>query len=345
MIRAAIVNDLPMAVEALRRALSAAPDVEVAWTARDGAEAVDKCAKDRPDVVLMDLIMPVMDGVEATRRIMKESPCAILVVTATVSGNAGKVFEAMGHGALDAAPTPELGAGGGVSGADELLKKIRTISKLLSKPVPAGSKAPAPKIQAIPDGLPPLAVIGSSTGGPKALAAILAAFPRRFPAAIVIVQHVDARFAGGLADWLGGQCALPTVVAVPGDRIRPGVVHVAGTNDHLIMRRDLTLDYEAEPVDYPYRPSVDAFFASVAEHWPRPGAAALLTGMGRDGAKGLLRLRRAGWRTIAQDEATSVVYGMPKAAVELDAAMIVLPLRDIAQAIMDKLSIRSDAYV
>lgn len=343
MIRAAIVNDLPMAVEALRRSLAASPDVELAWVARDGAEAVAKCAEDLPDVVLMDLIMPVMDGVEATRRIMRETPCAILVVTATVSGNAGKVFEAMGHGALDAVATPALGTDGAVFGGADLLKKISIVAKLLSKQGAAPVKtAPAPPPGA--QGLPPLAVIGASTGGPKALATVLAEMPRNLPAALVVIQHVDVRFAEGLAEWLGRQCPLRTAVAAEGQRLAPGVVHVAGTNDHLVLRPDLTLAYQAEPLDYPYRPSVDAFFHSVAEYWPTPGVAALLTGMGRDGAKGLLALRGKGWRTIAQDEATSVVYGMPKAAAEIGAAASILPLPDIARAIIDNVNHRSVAH-
>lgn len=345
MIRAAIVNDLPMAVAALRRALDAAPGVEVAWTAKDGAEAVEQCARDVPDVILMDLIMPVMDGVEATRRIMRESPCAILVVTATVSGNAGKVFEAMGHGALDAVATPVLGPEGDVSGGEELLRKIFTIAKLLSRPGgPQGRAAPAPAPRP-PEGRPGLAVIGASTGGPKAVADILAGMPRDLDAALVVVQHVDMRFADGLAEWLGSQSPLPVRVAGDGQGLAPGVVHVAGTNDHLVLRPDLTLGYQADPVDYPYRPSVDTFFESVARYWPCPGVAALLTGMGRDGAKGLLALRRAGWTTIAQDQATCVVYGMPKAAVEMGAARLVLPLPDIARAMCDTLASRSVSHV
>src|SRR3989442_12517502 len=129
--RIAIVNDMLIAVEALRRVVSGAPGYQVAWMARDGAEAVVKCAADTPDLILMDLIMPGLDGVEATRQIMMESPCAILVVTATVSGNAPKVFEAMGFGALDAVNTPVLGAHGKLEGATALLNKIATIGKLI----------------------------------------------------------------------------------------------------------------------------------------------------------------------------------------------------------------------
>ena len=194
--RIAIVNDVLMAVEALRRIVTSVPDYQVAWMARDGAEAVTKCALDTPDVILMDLMMPVMDGAEATRRIMKDSPCAILVVTATVEGHSAKVFEAMGYGALDAVNTPVLGSGGDLRGGRDLLAKIAVIGKLIGKKT---SLTRPPVVKSSPPILStprlPLIAIGSSTGGPKALAEILAPLPARLGAAIVIVQHVDV-FAG-----------------------------------------------------------------------------------------------------------------------------------------------------
>ncbi|MFM7144187.1 MAG: response regulator, partial [Alphaproteobacteria bacterium] len=141
--RVGIVNDLRLAAEALRRTVVAAPGLDVAWIAKDGAEAVGLCASDPPDVVLMDLVMPTMDGVEATRRIMRETPCPILVVTATVQGNLSKVYEAMSHGALDAVATPVLGRYGDVSGGDELVRKVRTIARLIGRE-PAGPAAATP---------------------------------------------------------------------------------------------------------------------------------------------------------------------------------------------------------
>ncbi|HOL73391.1 MAG TPA: chemotaxis response regulator protein-glutamate methylesterase [Bryobacteraceae bacterium] len=323
--RIAIVNDLPMAVEILRRVVLSVPGYEVAWIARNGAEAVEKCAADRPDLILMDLIMPVMDGVEATRRIMKETPCAILVVTATVAGNAAKVFEAMGLGALDAIATPAYVPGEGLRGDSELLKKIATIQMLISgaRAPAAAASAPAPT---------PLIAIGASTGGPAALVDVLSRMPHDAGAAIVVVQHVDAQFAPGLAAWLGEQCVLPVVLAREGERPARNTVYLAGTNDHLVFGADQAFHYTREPTDYPYRPSVDAFFLSVKRHWQTKGAAILLTGMGRDGATGLLALRQAGWHTIAQDRQTSLVYGMPKAAADLNAAVEVLPVSAIATA-------------
>lgn len=332
--RIGIVNDLQLAVEALRRVVLGVPGYRIAWVAKNGAEAVEKCARDVPDLILMNLVMPVMDGVEATRRIMEKTPCAILLVTDTVAGNAGKVFEAMGCGALDAVCTPVLGSADAAEGAEPLLAKMRTLSKLVNKPVefePAITRRDRLTGAAH---LPPLVAIGASTGGPKALAETLGNLPSDFSAAIIVIQHVDVQFAPGLADWLGTQCRLPVKLADKGSRPQAGTVLVAGSNDHLVFNPDLALRYTAEPRDYQYRPSVDAFFRSAAEYWPRKDVAALLTGMGRDGAQGLLALRRAGWHTIAQDRTTSVLYGMPKAAVELEAAVEVLPLAEIAPAII-----------
>jgi two-component system response regulator WspF len=327
--RIAIVNDLAMASKVLRSLVASVPEYQVAWTAADGAEAVRLCAQDRPDLILMDLIMPVMDGVEATRLIMKQSPCAILVVTASVSGNSSKVFEAMGHGALDAVATPA-----GAPGSQELLRKISRIAKLIGV-----NARPAPEPVARPAAytFPRLVAIGASTGGPKALATVLQGLPADLDAAVAIVQHLDVQFAAGLSEWLNEQTELPVSLAREGMRPQSGEVYVAGTNDHLVLGADLAFHYTAEPTDYPYRPSVDEFFASVGRHCSRPGLAAVLTGMGRDGARGLLALRQAGWHTIAQDEKSCIVYGMPKAAYEVGAAVEVLPLEQMTSAIVRKI--------
>ena len=317
--RIAIVNDILIAVEILRRTIQKNPDYEIAWIASNGAEAVEKSIQDPPDLILMDLIMPVMNGVEATRQIMAKAQCAILVVTATVESNVAMVFEAMGYGALDAVNTPILKGHDQIEkGGKALLNKIEKIEKLIDK-----------------SNSPPLIVIGSSTGGPKVLAELLCSLPKNFNAAIVIIQHVDAQFASGLAQWLHNQTPLPVRVAHEDCYLEGGVVLLAGTNDHMILTPSLCLKYTSEPVDYPYRPSVNTFFASVAEYWPRKGVGVLLTGIGNDGAQGLLSLRRAGWHTIAQNKESSVVYGMPKAAAELGAAVRVLSLKEIIQDLID----------
>jgi two-component system, chemotaxis family, response regulator WspF len=339
-VRIAIVNDLPLAMEALRRVVTSEKQHQIAWIAYDGAEAVDKCAADTPDLVLMDLIMPVMDGVEATKRIMENSPCAVLVVTATVTGNASKVFDAMGHGALDAVNTPVLGLTGSVQGGSVLLSKIQTIGKLIGKPLPRiGRFSKEQSFRFSSDGSTnrarSLVAIAASTGGPLVIAKLLRNLPKDFAASVIVVQHVDAEFAPGLADWLQTETSRPVRLIQPNDRPEDYGILLAATNDHLILTPARSLHYSPEPKDYPYRPSADVFFRSLAEHWTGSGAAVLLTGMGRDGAEGLLTLRQNNWLTIAQNRQTSIVYGMPKAAAELNAAEKVLPDHEIGQALTE----------
>ncbi|MBD2774156.1 chemotaxis response regulator protein-glutamate methylesterase [Iningainema tapete] len=330
--RIAIVNDMPIAQEALRRVLVTIPEYEIAWIAGDGVSAVTKCAADTPDLILMDLFMPIMNGVEATRQIMANSPCPILIVTSAVSDRMSQVFEAMGYGALDAINTPVLNPDGSISG-DAVLAKIATIAKLSGK-----SAHRNPKSKSNSKSLPPLLAIGSSTGGPQALATLLSGLSKNFSAGVVIIQHVDSQFASGLAEWLSNYSPLPIRLAVAGEQIQPGKVLIAATNDHLVLQPTLVLKYTKEPRDFPYRPSVDVFFNSVAQHWHGKGVGVLLTGMGRDGGEGMKALRSVGWHTIAQDQATSVVYGMPKAAADLKAAVEILPINAIAKACQEHLS-------
>lgn len=339
--RIGIVNDMALAREALRRVVLSSPAHQVAWLANDGAEAIAATRRDTPDLILMDLIMPVVDGAEAIRRIMAETPCPILVVTATVSGHFGKVYEAMGHGALDAVDTPTLGPRGELRGGEGLLSKIGTVAKLTGKPVKSVESlvVNTPK----PSGMwseETLVAIGASTGGPNALAEVVTAFPKDWKAATVIIQHVDDAFAPGLARWLSERSGHKVEVAEQGVRPRPGQILLASTNDHLVFERGARLSYVVEPRAMCFRPSVDVFFSSVAAHWPSTGVAVLLTGMGRDGAAGMLTLRKAGWLTIAQDEPTSVVWGMPRAAVELGAAAKVLPISRIGDAVVDHVQSR-----
>ena len=341
--RIAIVNDLRTATEVLRRVVLSHPGYCVAWTAASGEEAVRQCEKDPPDVVLMDLLMPGMNGAEATRQIMRRSPCPILVVTATVAGNYSLVCEALCYGAFDAVSTPVLGNSPPAQAGAPLLAKLTHVDKIRSR-IDAQNEAPLPAAADSafrPQGeIPrlPLVAIGASTGGPHALQAILSKWPKDFPAAVLIVQHISADFADSLVAWLSNNCQLTVRTARDGDRPRAGVVLVAGTDDHLVMQPDGTLVYTKEPIENPFRPSVDVLFQSLARYWLRPSIAVLLTGIGRDGARGLLDLRRGGWHTIAQDQHTSVVYGMPQAASKLNAAVKVLPVGEIGTAIAQHLS-------
>ncbi|MGE8096582.1 chemotaxis response regulator protein-glutamate methylesterase [Pseudomonas fluorescens] len=329
----AIVNDMPMAVEALRRALAFEPAHEVVWVARNGAEAVQRCAEFTPDLILMDLIMPIMDGVEATRRIMAETPCAIVIVTVDRQQNVHRVFEAMGHGALDVVDTPALGAGDPKEAAAPLLRKIMNIGWLIGE---RGNRVQsAPALPRVLGQRQSLVAIGSSAGGPAALEVLLKGLPRDFAPAIVLVQHVDQVFAAGMAEWLGSASGLDVRLAQEGEPPQSGTVLLAGTNHHIRLLKNGTLAYTAEPVNEIYRPSIDVFFESVATYWNGDAVGVLLTGMGRDGAQGLKSMRQQGYLTIAQDQRSSAVYGMPKAAAAIDAAVEIHPLDKIAPRLLE----------
>lgn len=332
--RVAIVNDMLVAVECLRRALEASGKHQVAWIARDGKEGVRKSLEDPPDLILMDLFMPIMGGVEATREIMRCCPCPILIVTGDVEQHAGAAFEAMGAGALDAISTPAYDAWEPLSAARDLLSKIDTAERLYRY---QNVELPAPNVVREDSEVyaePPLVAIGASSGGPQALAELLSALPASLEAAVVVVQHVDAQFAPALAQWLGGRTELPVLTAIDGTRLQAGTVLVAATDDHVVIDEKQKLRYTPWPLEKVYRPSVDVFLQSVTRNWPKPALGILLTGMGYDGAEGLLALRKAGGMTFAQDEASCAVYGMPKAAVKCGAVEKVLPLSAMANEIV-----------
>lgn len=314
-----IVNDIPVVLESLRRTLAQVPQHQVIWQAHNGEEAVSKCAQQRPDLILMDLLMPVMDGVEATRRIMAATPCPILLVTMDVERNMPKVFEAMGYGALDVVEP----------GVDSrpLLRKIQNIAWMNGT---VSSLRGAPARAAAPVKEKRIVAIGASAGGPPSLARLLGSLPQNFNAAVVLVQHVDEVFAAGMAQWLATESRLPVRLARDGEAPRVGEVLLAGTNHHLCLQRDGLLAYTDAPKSHVYRPSIDVFFESLVAHWRGQAVGVLLTGMGRDGAKGLLHMRQRGFWTIAQDRASSAVYGMPKAAADLNAASEILALEKIA---------------
>ena len=251
--RIGIVNDTVLAREALRRVVLSSPEHEVAWTASDGAQAIAMAREIRPDLILMDLFMPGIDGVEATRRIMGESPCAILVVTATVSGHLSKVYQAMGYGALDAIDTPTLGAARGSrrrrrAPAQDRADRppARQAGEAGAGSARRGSLAVARRSRSSRS-LEPLVVLGASTGGPQALAEILGRLPARLEAGIIIVQHVDAAFAPGLGQWLAEQSRRPVTLIAEGHRPAAGEVLLSVTDDHLVLGEDRRLRYSPEP--------------------------------------------------------------------------------------------------
>jgi chemotaxis response regulator CheB len=263
---------------------------------------------------------------------MSASPCPILIVTESLGTHTTFVFDALGVGALGAVDLLGFDAADRSAGTTALLAKMDSISRLMGDKA-SGVNGKSTRLAPPRDGY--LVAIGASAGGPAAVATILCALPQDFPGSIVIVQHVGAEFVPGMASWLSDQSGRRVTVAVEGERPTCNRVLVAGATGHLTLKTATRLGYVAEPIDNAYCPSVDVFFRSVARLWSGPAVGVVLTGMGRDGAAGLKALREKGHHTIAQDEATSVVYGMPKAAAALDAAVDVLALDRIAERLLD----------
>ena len=336
----ASVNDIRLIAEALRRHVM--QEHEVIWVAHSGQQALQFCAQNRPDLILMDLVMPEMDGVEATRLIMQSAPCAILLVTTSPEQHTGQVFRALGAGALDVTATPVIA--GDIASDSLLLKKIRMIGRLIATDHRPSGLAP---LLAADSSLPKpcaqtevLVAIGASTGGPVALAKLLNIWTPPAHCTLVIVQHIDLSFTDSFAQWLAAQINFPIDAVENNAPVTPGKILMAKTNDHLLLNERQRLCYSPEPIDYSYRPSVDVFFHGIARHWQRKAIGVLLTGMGRDGAQGLLAMRKAGKLTIAQNQASSAVYGMPRAAAEIKAAEKILSLEDIGQALVQHTAAR-----
>ncbi|MCY1428466.1 Chemotaxis response regulator protein-glutamate methylesterase [compost metagenome] len=238
----------------------------------------------------------------------------------------------MGHGALDAVNTPALGSGQAQEAA-VLLRKIQNIGWLVGQP--DNRARSAAETRKPHSGGQRLVAIGASAGGPASLAQLLKQLPEDFPASVVLVQHVDEVFAAGMADWLASESRLPVRLARDGEPPQPGTILLAGTNNHLRLLRNGELAYTAEPTSHVYRPSIDVFFDSLVAHWKGEAIGVLLTGMGRDGAEGLKHMRGRGFLTIAQDQASCAVYGMPKAAAAIGAAVEILALERIAPRLVE----------
>jgi len=332
--RIAIVNDNDMNLIIMKHIIDTFTDNHIAWLAMDGHEAIRKCQDDVPDLILMDMIMPGMNGVEASRVIMQETPCAILIVTATVSGNAAMVFEAMSCGALDVVKTPFSGMQEDESEMKDFLHKLKVVNNLIhtnSRPKVTLTNNKTPETSSHNK----IVVIGASTGGPGVLATILKDMPADFSAPIIIVQHVDSSFMHNFASWLNKQSDLTVRIAQKGERPQPGTVLIAGKSEHLIMTNGEKLEYSELHKELAYKPSVDVFFNSIEKHWKGDTIAVLLTGMGKDGAAGLASIKKSGGHTITQTKETCTVYGMPKAADDIGASVQSLAPHEIPAVLTD----------
>ena len=328
--RIGIVDELRRA-ELLQLAIQLGGEHQVAWLAASDAALAERLAAGIPDLVLLNLETPSMDGLAATRRLVGAG--SAVLVAAPGLADPGRVFEAIGHGALDAISLGDAVFPEAMSAV--LLPKITSVARWIGK---SPAKAGLPDDRGAENQR--LIAIGASAGGPAALSVVLGGLPRTLPAGVIVVQHLGEDFTLGVAEWLRRSTALDVRVARDGDRPTPGTVLVAGGNDHLIFKGSGRLGYTPEPHDRVYRPSIDVFFDSVCRLWRGTAIGVLLTGMGRDGAQGLQAMRAHGHHTIAQDEATSAVYGMPKAAAALNAAVDILPLDGIAARIGEVLAAR-----
>lgn len=342
-LRVLIVEDSSTVRQRLVEIVNSDPDLELVGDAEDGRRGIELCERHRPDIISMDMMLPVMSGLAATEYIMAHHPTPILVVSASINrGELFKIYEALAAGAVDVLEKPTGMEPDGVwerryLATLKLVARIRVITHPRARLAGLRTRATAVPLPPVP---PPrqrherrcaLVAIGASTGGPGAIVEILRGLPERFQLPLLVVLHINQPFGSAFADWLDGQTTRRVVSAQDGMPVASlsGLVAVAPGNRHLIVREG-RLRLTDGPERHSCRPSVDVLFESVATEYGPFAAACLLTGMGRDGARGLLSIREAGGTTIAQDEATSVVYGMPREAAMLGAAQQILRLGDIA---------------
>jgi two-component system chemotaxis response regulator CheB len=321
--------------------LSHDPDIVVVAEAENGKEAIELCERLRPDVVTLDMIMPVMTGVAATEHIMAYCPTPILVVSASTNrGELYRTYDALAAGAIDVLDKPrgdELDAAweARLRATVKLVSRIKVITHLrgrLGGARPAVAPPPSPVTERVP--LQVLA-LGGSTGSPGAVVEILRALPRDFPLPVLLVVHINEPFGKAFAEWLDAQLSVRVRYAQDGERLSRGAgVLMAPPGRHLVVERGM-LRLDDGPERLSCKPSVDVLFSSLARALGPAALGCLLTGMGKDGAEGLLAMRRAGAPTVAQDEATSVVFGMPREAILLGAAERVLPLQEIGPALVE----------
>jgi two-component system chemotaxis response regulator CheB len=349
LIRVLLVDDSPSVRAVLKRFFRKTRDIEVVGESGDGAHAVQAVIDLQPHVVVMDLQMPVLDGYEATAQIMAVRPTPIVVLSSRANRNQMQTaFEAMRRGALEVLPKPEDTASWQQL-AESLPETVRTVAAARTKPRAAPRVRPVRPaavtgaggaggaggtgIGEVPRELRWVA-IGASTGGPAAIREFLEEVPADAPVGFLIVQHIASGFELGFADWLNKEFPFDVRLATDGETLRRGAVRLAPGGAHLRLEGQGVLRLDSDtPARRGHRPSVDEMFHSCAEHCPREVAGVLMTGMGSDGVEGLLALRQAGGITLAQDEASSVVFGMPRVALERGAADVALPPRELARAL------------
>ena len=346
-VRVLVADDSAYMRIVIGRLLTSDPDIEVVGTAQNGAEAVRLAQELQPDLVTLDIEMPVLDGTQALRRIMAESPRPVVMVSTLTRHGADITLACLQAGAVDFICKPEDPSGPALElFRRQALRKVKAAAQARVEPVtppPAGPpEAPTtpagPAAEPLPAGVATGALatvaIASSTGGPRAVQTVLSALPANLPACVLITQHLPPPFTTSFAERLDGLCGLRVREGAEGNQLAPGAAFIAPGDYHLVLRPSCRLHLLQTPPVWSVRPAADVMMRSVAQVGGANAVAVVLTGMGCDGAEGAALMKRAGAVYIAQDEATSVVYGMPRAALATGCVDEVLPIEDIAAAIV-----------
>ncbi|CAD5940914.1 Chemotaxis response regulator protein-glutamate methylesterase 2 [Planktothrix tepida] len=374
-IRVLLVEDSTVALIILKRILSISPDLCIVGTAQTGKEALTLVPTLQPDVICTDFHMPQMNGLEFIQEVMVLYPRPILVISASVqTDDTHNVFQLLNAGAVDVFPKPKTGLASDYELiGQELIQKIKVLSgvKVFTKhrksqqtlnPLPLNNRlsippAPSPlpvtrtigssptsisnwtdtpKVPFVSSKIIKMLAIGASTGGPQALHTILTQLPSNFPVPVVCVQHISEGFLQGLVTWLDGECHLSIKIATPGELPHAGCVYFAPEGHHLEFSRNGRFAYSTAPPLAGHRPSVTTTLESVAQFYGSNSAGILLTGMGRDGADGMKAIAEVGGLTIAQNQDSCVVFGMPAEAIALGAAQYILSVNEIAPFLLNR---------
>ena len=333
-----IVDDSILMAELIEDIISSDPQMHVVGIAQNGKEAVEKAGIYHPDVITMDIAMGVLDGVQATKQIMVENPTPILIVTNSISSvNSEKIFHAFSFGALDVFDKNLIEFKNDQVNRDQLIRKVKCLSGIPVMPYSVhkdsygreqrfvlGRKKTSRKIVAIV----------ASTGGPPAIHGILKSFDTDFPCGILIVQHISKGFEGNFKDWLNDECAIEVKIAEHNEPIRPAVAYIAPSDKHVRVNASRRIELGSDPAVGGFRPSGNILLQSVAEVYGKDAISVILTGMGKDGAEGMMAIKKKHGVAIAQDEKSCAIFGMPKVAIEMEAANQVLSLEMIPEAIL-----------
>jgi two-component system chemotaxis response regulator CheB len=334
-LRILIAEDTRLFTQALRDVLEEDRGIVVCGMACNGQEAVKKAEELKPDLIIMDINMPVMSGMEAIEQIMATNPTPILVVTANASQRV--LFQALEHGALDLVLKQKVWPSGEKEQA-EFREKVRLLSDVRVIRHVAAKLTRIKEGKGISTEAKHAVAIAGSTGGPQALHRLLSALPADFPAPVLVVQHMAYGFSHGLVNWLDGECPLQVRIASHGDPIEPGRVLLAPDGVHMKAGKGGTVVLDSSDPISGQRPSATVLFRSVAQVFGTRAVGVVITGMGKDGAEGLRDIYEGGGTTIAQDEKTSLVFGMPRAAAELGVVQSVLSLDEIPPALLRAVS-------